>query len=163
MTPSQIARQYIGETEKPRNSGFNSSVFATKMESVGFVKSHAWCAYFAELCFKEAYPDKFVSLDYLFSASTIATFRNFKRAGYKISRIPSIDALVIWQTYRHGLPMATGHAGIVSAVKDSWQFSSIEGNTSDAKSREGYTVAEHSRKVFAEVKNGLHVLGFITI
>lgn len=163
MRPSEIAAKYIGETEKPGNMGFNDAAFEVKMKEVGFQKGHAWCAYFTELVFKEAYPEKFSELDELFSGSTIKTFKNFRDAAYAIGNLPQKDALVIWQSQRNGKPQSTGHAGIVVNVKSNWEFESIEGNTSDAKSREGYIVAKHDRKVFAEVKNGLKILGFIHI
>lgn len=163
MSPSEVARKYLGQTEKPANSGFNDTVFEDKMEEVGFQKGHAWCAYFAELVFKEAIPERFDELDKLFSGSTVLTFRNFRDAAYMISQVPRVDHLVIWQTMKEGKAMATGHAGIVSEVTNLWEFKSIEGNTSDAKSREGYIVAEHDRKILANVQNGLKVLGFIMI
>lgn len=163
MRPSEIALKYLGQTEKPGNAGFNDPDFEQRMKEVGFVKGHAWCAYFQELVFKEAYPEKFDELDKLFSGSTVQTFRNFQDAGYIIGNVPQIDTLVIWQMQKDGKPQWTGHAGIVSKVISSWEFESVEGNTSDAKSREGYIVAVHSRKVLAEVKNGLKVLGFIKV
>lgn len=163
MTPSEVARTYIGQTEKPANSGFNDATFEDKMEEVGFQKGHAWCAYFAELVFKEAIPERFDELDKLFSGSTILTFRNFQDAAFMISQVPRVDHLVIWQTIKEGKKMATGHAGIVSEVMSTWEFKSIEGNTSNGKSREGFIVAEHERKVLASVANGLKVLGFIHI
>ena len=161
MTPSEVAKKYLGRTEKPGNAGFNDADFEIKMKQVGFVKGHAWCAYFAELVFKEAYPDKFRELDKLFSGSTIQTFRNFRDASYLIEHDPQPNTLVIWQSIKYGKPQPTGHAGIVVNVKSTWEFESIEGNTSDAKSREGYIVAKHERKIFADVTNGLKVLGFI--
>jgi hypothetical protein len=163
MTPHQVAAKYIGQKERPGNSGFTDREFEVRMHAVGFVKSHAWCAYFAELVFKEAYPDRVVEFDRLFSGSTLKTYENFKAAGYKISMLPAVDNLVIFQSFKNGKPQATGHAGIVAGVTDSWRFWGIEGNTSDAKSREGYIVATHTRKVLAEVKDGLKVKGFITI
>lgn len=164
MIVSEVAKKYLGQTEKPKNTGFNDAVFNAKMAAVGFISGHAWCAYFAELVFKEALPQLYKDLDKLFSAGTIQTYRNFKEAGYPTSIRPKVDDLVIWQSYKDGKALTTGHAGIVSfADLDGWHFRSIEGNTSDEKSREGYIVAEHERSVLAEVKNGLKVLGFITI
>lgn len=164
MIVTEIARKYLGETEKPRNSGFNDAVFEAKMAAVGFVSGHAWCAYFAELVFKEAFPQMSRELNMLFSAGTVQTYRNFLMAGYPTSLKPKVDDLVIWQSYRDGKALSTGHAGIVSrADLDGWHFRSIEGNTSDEKSREGYIVAEHERSVLATVRNGLKVLGFVTI
>lgn len=163
MTPSEIARTYLGETEKPGNAGFNDSAFEKKMRLVGFQTGHAWCSYFAELVFKEAYPERAAEYDILFSGSTIQTFRNFQNAAYPIGYVPLVNSLVIWQMMKDGKGGITGHAGIVSEVKDTWQFKSIEGNTSQGKSREGFIVAEHERKVLANVENGLKVLGFVQL
>lgn len=162
MSVVDIAKGYIGKTEKPNNSGFNDQAFEKKMEEVGFVKGHAWCSYFAELCFKEANQRDWWKLEKLFSGSTVKTFQNFKGAGYKIKDKPFVGALVIWQTQKNGKPQITGHAGIVSEVIDETNFKSIEGNTNDGGSREGYIVAEKKRKV-QKVNNGLQVLGFIQI
>lgn len=163
MTPREIASRYIGQTEKPGNLGFNDESFEVKMKQVGFVKSHAWCCYFAELVFKETYPERLDELDALFSGSTIQTFRNFRDAAYPIGYVPVVNHLVIWQRYLNGKPQPTGHAGIVSEVISTWEFKSIEGNTNDAGGGEGYIVAEHERRVLAKVDNGLKVLGFVQI
>lgn len=163
MTPQEVALKYIGETEKPGNMGFNDADFEKKMQAVGFQKTHAWCAYFAELVFKEAFPEKFKELDKLFSAGTIQTFKNFKEASYPISAIPKDGNLVIWQTYKDGKPQTTGHAGIVVQVVDQNTFYSVEGNTNDGGGREGYIVAKKLRHVVANVQNGLKILGFIKI
>lgn len=163
MKPFQIAEKYIGQTEMPGNSGFTNYEFEAKMKAVGFQRSHAWCAYFAELVFKEAYPDKFKELDKLFSASAVQTYRNFKDAAYPMNSMPSENNLVIWQNMRDGKPQVTGHAGIVGKVTDGWIFESIEGNTNDGGGREGYIVAKRIRKHIADVKDGLKVIGFIQI
>ncbi len=163
MRPYEIARQYIGQTEKPGNMGFTDVEFERKMQKVGFQKTHAWCAYFTELVFKEAYPERLAELDKLFSASTIQTFRNFRDAGHLIGNVPQLDALVIWQRIRYGSPQPFGHAGVVSKVIDVHTFKSIEGNTNDEGGPEGYIVAEKDRKVQLKVPNGLKLLGFITV
>jgi hypothetical protein len=163
MRPHEIAAEYIGQTEFKGNLGFKDPCFDEKMREVGFQDTHAWCAYFQELVFKEAYPEKFVELDKLFSASAVQTFKNFRDAGYLIGEVPQIDTLVIWQNYKDGKAQWTGHAGIVSKVLDQETFLSIEGNTNNDGSREGIKVAERTRKVIPDVKNGLKVLGFIQI
>jgi len=162
MRPSEIAAKYLGQTEKPGNIGFNDTDFENKMLAVGFQKTHAWCAYFAELVFKEAYPNKFSEFDNLFSASAVQTFKNFRDASYLIHELPQVDCLVIWQTMKDGKAHWSGHAGIVVSVESNrWIFESIEGNTNDGAGREGYIVAKHTRKTLKEVDNGLKVLGFI--
>jgi len=163
MRPSEIATQYIGQTEIKGNMGFKDECFQEKMEAVGFQETHAWCAYFQELVFKEAHPDKVEELDKLFSAGAVKTFNNFKGAGYEISDEPVLDSLVIWQTMKNGKPHWTGHAGMVSRVIDKESFESIEGNTNMAGSREGIMVNTRTRKVLKDVKNGLKILGFIKI
>lgn len=162
MKLSEVARQYLGQTEKPSNSGFNDLEFEMKMAAVGWQKSHAWCAYFAELVAKETYPEKHQQLDKLFSASAVQTFKNFKDEGYTISSTPVKDSVVVWQNYKDGKAQWSGHVGIVSNVLSDTSFQSIEGNTSDSKSREGYIVAEHTRST-ASKKTGLNVLGFIVL
>lgn len=163
LRPHQIAEKYIGITEKPGNMGFNDADFERRMQDVGFQKGHAWCCYWAELVFKEAYPEKFSRIDELFSGSTVQTFRNFRDAAYIIGNIPQLDTLVIWQSHKNGKPQPTGHAAIVSKVISTWEFESIEGNTNASGGREGFEVARKSRKVLADVKTGLKVLGFIHI
>jgi hypothetical protein len=162
MRPQDIAKKYIGETEKPANSGFVHADFEARMQKVGFQTGQSWCSYFAELVFKEAYPEKFKELDTLFNAGAVKTFENFKKAGYLTSMTPSPGALVIWQHQKDGKPEWKGHAGIVYSVMSPTFFISIEGNTNDKGGREGYTVASHTRAI-AKVKNGLQVLGFVTI
>lgn len=161
MSVVDIAKSYIGKTEKPANSGFSDEAFEKKMEEVGFVKGHAWCCYFTELCFKEANQRDWWKLEKLFSGSTIQTFKNFKDAGYVIKDKPFVGALVIWQSQKNGVPQSTGHAGVVVEVSGD-SFKSVEGNTNDGGGREGYIVALKSRKV-QPVKNGLQVLGFVKI
>jgi hypothetical protein len=163
MTPSEVARKYIGQTEKPGNAGFNDADFERRMKEVGWEKGFAWCSFAAELVFKEAYPEKFDELDKLFSGSAVQTFKNFRDAAYPIGYVPVVDWLVIWQMQKDGKPQWSGHIGIVSQVKSTWEFKSIDGNTNSQGGREGFEYAEMDRKIFADVPNGLKVLGFIHI
>jgi hypothetical protein len=164
MTPYQIAKKYIGKTEKPGNMGFNDAEFEKKMVAVGFQKTHAWCCYFAELVFKEAFPEKSAVLDKLFSASCVKTFQNFEEAGYVIHKLPKENTLCIMQMFVNGVGQSTGHATVCGPVKpDKWRFDSVEGNTNDIGGREGYIVAERIRKTIKDVDNGLKVIGFIEI
>lgn len=159
----QIAEKYIGQTEKPGNAGFNNAEFEAKMKAVGFEKGHAWCAYFAELVFKEAYPEKAKELNKLFSASAVKTLENFRNADYLINELPREGSLVIWQLMKDGKPQWQGHAGICGKVTDGWIFESYEGNTNDSGGREGYIVAKRQRKTIKEVKDGLKIIGFVQI
>jgi len=78
MTLTEVAKKYIGNTEKPNNSGWFDAEFERRMKEVGWLTGQAWCSYFAELCFKEAYPDKYKKVQNLFDASAVKTFSKFK-------------------------------------------------------------------------------------
>lgn len=155
------AQTYVGKTEKPGNSGFTDAAFEAKMKAVGFQTGQSWCAYFAELVWKEAFGKDhplFASIDKLFSASAVATAANFKNYTlFKTGMVPKPGAVVIW---RHGTGWQ-GHAGIVESVGNG-SFNSIEGNTNAAGGREGIEVARKTRKhpdVFKPA--GLNLVTFI--
>jgi len=163
MTVIDVARKYIGQTEKPGNMGFNDAAFEKKMQAVGFQKKQAWCSYFSELCFKEAYPELADHLDKLFNASAVQTFKNFEAAGYEISQVPVPGTLVIWQHYVNGKAQWQGHAGVCVSARLPHDFGTVEGNTNDGGGREGYIVAARDRKLVRNIQNGLRVLGFVII
>jgi len=163
MTPSQVARTYIGQLEKPGNSGFQDPNFEIEMRNFGeWLPGYSWCCCFAQLCFHYAYPEKADTIKKLFSPSTRETFNNFKKSGYKISQDPIVDSLVIFGDYENGVLTWQGHAGIVSSALNQKSFKSIEGNTSGGGSRNGDRVFEHIRNTNVK-SSGLNVLGFITI
>lgn len=155
------AKKYIGETEKTGNSGFIDPAFQKKMESVGWNNGQSWCAYFAELAWKEGFAGHplLPSLDKLFSPSATATFANFSGSKlFKTGTTPALGALVVW---RHGNGWQ-GHVGIVSSIVDKTTFKAIEGNTNAAGSREGVAVLEKTRKLGEPFKaQGLNVVGFV--
>lgn len=150
-----IAKKYLGHKELPGNIFDPKSPLGKILIEAGHKNGEAWCAYFCEAIFVE-------TLRELFSASTVQTFHNFKKAGYEISEGPKVGALVIWQRYKGGIPTWQGHAGIVTKVFPDGSFGTIEGNTNSTGSREGDSVQEKIRKNM-RVDNGLNILGFIVI
>jgi len=122
----------------------------------------AWCCYFAEAIFCEAYPQSEVSLRKLFSASCVQTFKNFTAKGFSTGMIPKPNALMIMQNYKDGAPLMTGHAGIVDSVNQDGTWYSIEGNTNDGGSREGDSVQLKHRANIRKLK-GLNLLGFVYV
>lgn len=163
MTQILIAKSYIGQLEKPKNSGFQDPKFEADMRALGeWVPSYAWCACFAQMVFRKAYPERSEELRRLFDPSTRKTFDNFRTADFEISQKPVLGSLVIWATYKAGVAQWTGHAGIVSEVISDTEFKSIDGNTSKLGSRNGDRVGEN-KWTTAIKPNGLNVLGFITI
>jgi len=163
MTPSEIARTYIGKLENPNNSGFQDPAFEKEMVTLGeWVKGYSWCSCFASLVFRKSLPLKSEALKKLFDPSTRKTLDNFRVAKYTVSVSPIKDSLVIWGHYENGKLTWQGHAGVVSEVIDHNTFKSIEGNTSGGGSRNGDRVWEHLRTTSVKA-NGLNVMGFVII
>lgn len=164
----EIARKYVGQEEIPGNLGFKEEEFQIKMTSVGWNKGDAWCSYFAELVWKEAYQQwdatLFQRLNKLFTGSAVTTFRNFQKTKDFVFNVkPKQGALVVWQNYKEGNPHWTGHIGIVEMISGNNSIvHTIEGNTNDDGGREGIEVARKNRPVKYDIKqNGLVLLGFI--
>jgi len=163
----RIAKSYIGQQEIRGNLGFKNPDFHVKMLEVGFKRGHAWCAYFTELVYKEAFllwvPNSFDFLDTLFSASTQLTWNNFRRSGpdygFEISDIPQPGALAVWRSKKHP---TQGHIAICeTGVIPGPRFKTVEGNTNDKGGREGYIVAPKTRKHDFAKRYSLNLLGFV--
>lgn len=157
-----VAKKYIGQTEIKGNMGFTNQRFEDLMGQIGWKPSYQWCALFAELVWFEAFQgdDKMLKIiEKNFSASAVTTFKKFESIGMTSDK-PVVGSVVIWQNHKNGQPLWTGHAGIVVKV-DKDTFTSIEGNTNDAGGREGYIVAQKTRKYTQNPHRGLGVLGFI--
>lgn len=158
-----VATKYVGQKEKPGNSGFVDPTFETKMRIVGFQTGYAWCALFTELVYREAYsdidPGQIDAIGQLFSPMAVDTYRRFKNSGHKVDNVPNVGDVVIW---KHGNG-PSGHAGIVVAVGPGNEFTTIEGNTNAAGGREGEVVALKKRKTGQPfTSNGLNIVGFIS-
>lgn len=166
-----IAEGYVGQREKKNNGGFLNANFEKKMRSIGFQTGHAWCAYFTELIWVEAYtavnPSMLPHLKKLFSGSVMATRNNFrsetaKSLGFMFSSTAKPGDLAVWQSRAN---KTQGHIAIVTeAVTDKTKlFSTIEGNTNSAGGREGIEVARKCRKYAIGESASLILLGFITM
>jgi hypothetical protein len=153
---------YVGMQEIKGNLGWTSESFESKMESVGWKPTHAWCAYFSELVWSEVYDAHGVSseLDDLFSGSATKTYRQFEGAGWNVGTVPVPGSVVIWRLVKGGKPSWKGHAGILIDFNDAY-MTTVEGNTNADGSREGEVVAKKRRKYHFKVNNGLELVGFI--
>lgn len=161
----QVAQSYLGKDEEPGNKGWYDETFEAKMLARGWQVSEAWCAYFAELVWYEAYQGYHQiqkDIDRLFSGSAVQTLRNFQEeVDWVVSRNFVPGSIVAFQRYRDGEPHWSGHLAIgVEVVND--VVSSIDGNSNPTGGREGYTVARVKRVInFKPVTNGLVMIGFI--
>ena len=157
----EVAKSYIGQEEILGNKGFKNKMFHAKMVAMGWLFGHAWCSYFVELVWKEAYKSYTTNyesiLNKLFSGSVMTTWNNFNKSTiFTISNKPTLGALAVYQSIKN---KAFGHICIVSNILNNDVFFTVDGNTDDKGSREGYIVAEKKRKtgVMGSLKN----LGFI--
>lgn len=163
-----LTKKHIGQEEIRGNKGFKDKEFEKRMKVVGWESGQAWCAYFCELMWRQAYRpfikvyDK--KLAKLFSASAVQTFDRFDESDrWVTNREPVIGAVVIWQHFDDGMPDWRGHAGIaISYLNDKGTFYSIEGNTNKSGGREGYVVVKKRHNISElEKENGLVLKGFI--
>lgn len=159
------AIQYLGMKEIEGNSGFVNADFEKRMKTIGWQKGQAWCAYFTELVWREAYAkftERSNELDKLFDGGAVKTWTKFFNDGrFTCNQIPVPGAVVIWQQYKGGKPSWQGHAGIVNKAIDLVKFPSIEGNTNSQGGREGIEVSAKIRRLLFNVNDGLRIKGFI--
>lgn len=157
-----VAKKYIFQKELPDNKFEKTSPLGKLLHDAGQKDGEAWCCYFMEGVFCEAYPEQNKYLRKLFSASAVKTYDNFKSEGYDCHAEPRLGDLVIWQKYAGGIKQWQGHAGIVIDVLPDGAFKTIEGNTNSYGSREGDGVMEKVRKITFK-NDGLNLLGFVTV
>lgn len=158
----RVARNFIGETEKPGNTGFKNILFEAKMKLTGWLYKQSWCAYAAELVWFDAFEgDKQTQalIRKYCSGSAVQTYRNFEKSKeFHVQPNPTVGAICI---FKHGNgPL--GHAGVVTELKGANGFLLVEGNGSAAGSREGTMMVEKLRmlnRIFSV--NGLNIMGFI--
>jgi hypothetical protein len=160
------AQTFIGQREKPGNMGFKVKWFDKLMRSVGFRDTHAWCVYFTELVWREAYKDnderKLESIKALFTGGAVRTFRRFKKdPHYTVTDTPTTGGLLFWQLYKNGKATSMGHAAICSRSSGSHLIHSIDGNTNSKGGREGVEVAAKTRTNNMGEKHGLVYLGCV--
>jgi len=161
----EVARSFLGQMEKPANSGFVDPVFEKKMQGVGFYKSAPWCGFLCRLVWTEAGQSLFHDLNGRKRAIVTSSAVKSMKAASQCERweaVPQIGSVAIWRNFVNGVPQSTGHMGIVVAVSAD-SFTTVEGNTNAAGGREGNTVAEKIRSYSWNRKDGLRLMGFITL
>jgi hypothetical protein len=156
----EVAKKYLEQSELKGNVFKTDTELGRRLKESGHKDGEAWCSYFAESVFCEAYPEKAKSLRTMFDGSAVTTLKKFRQMGYTILAEPRAGALVIWQRYNKGVASWQGHAGIVIEVLPGGSFLTIEGNTNVAGSPEGTSVKikTRTRKKFI---TGLNILGFV--
>lgn len=157
------AKGFVGNHEKPGNTGFVDPKFEKLMVAAGFYNKAPWCAFFVRMVLTKAYANDAKLLPVIkkcCSGNAQLTFKNFKADGtFKTGMIPRPGAIAVWQ---HGNG-TSGHIGIVENGQHSFNtMQTIEGNTNGNGSREGDQVAVKLRTVDKpRTAVGLNLIGFI--
>ncbi len=150
-----IAISQLGQQEQPKGS--NSGPMVDQyLASVGLKPGYAWCQAFVHWCYQEAAKVAKVPSLVPRTGGVAACWKTTK--GRKISLAQAKDdPSLIKPGYQfvllfHG---GVGHTGIVERVEGN-VIHTIEGNSNDDGSREGYEVVRHTRVI-----GGLALVGFI--
>lgn len=156
-----IAKSYLGEEEVQPNNGFKNPVIDKAMRAIGFYNGASWCGFAVMLTLFQAYSDapNWLSLLKKYcSASTHTMWANFKASKeFKTSQVPLLGSIVIWQDGNG----TNGHTGLVTSITGN-KFTSIEGNSNNDGSRNGYEWSENMHTLGLPHKDiGLNLLGFI--
>lgn len=146
----KIAKSQIGVHEE---GGNNKGVKVGEyLSSVGLGQGYAWCQSFVYWCFKKASANLATANPVPKTAGVLAHW-NGAIYGKKVST-PQVGDLFILD-FGKGL----GHIGFVDTVDlVNKTFTTIEGNSNDEGSREGYEVAHRTGKLSRKISS---VKGFI--
>ncbi|WP_281322469.1 CHAP domain-containing protein [Flavobacterium aestivum] len=133
----EIAIAQIGVEEIPKNSNSGPEV-EIYLRSVGLTKGYSWCMAFVYWCTQKA-------------ALQIAVKNPLKKTGGVLDQYNSRPLLVktIPQSgdiFILDLGKGLGHTGIIEKVVGNTLYT-IEGNTNDNGSREGYKVCRRKRDI----------------
>lgn len=146
-TVVEVAQSQVGLTEIPKGSNWGKHV-QKYLDSVGIHFPAAWCMAFNYWCINEA-SKIHKQKNPLFKSGGVLNTWNMTDKSRRVKTPKPGDVFII--DFGKGL----GHAGIVTSVKGNFIYT-IEGNTNDDGSREGYEVAVRRRPI-ANIK------GFINI
>jgi hypothetical protein len=160
----RIAKSYIGQTALDGDKGFENAEFQSKMQSVGWTIGSAWCNYFADLVWKEAYQEvgaknptvknTFLNTFKSFNPGSMpltgyspTTFSNMKKLGYAEDYIPKRTIIKPGDIVYYSI----SHISIAGTVNENG-FESIDGNYGSTQGgsvryqalrTEGYATREH--------------------
>ncbi|WP_395049406.1 CHAP domain-containing protein [Flavobacterium sp.] len=132
----EMAISQLGVQEIPKNSNAGPAV-EKYLKSVGLGKGYAWCMAFMYWCTKEASAQLGLENPLFKTAGVIAMYNKEKDL---VVTDPQPGDLFIMDFGK-----GQGHTGIVEKVEKNI-IHTIEGNTNDEGSREGYEVCIRQRK-----------------
>lgn len=132
----QVARGQLGQAEEPKGS--NSGPMVDQyLSAVGLDPGYAWCAAFVFWCHGQAANVASITNPVPRTAGVLDLWRRSTANRVKAPRPGDVFVM----DYGRG----KGHTGFVERVLDGGVIETIEGNTNDEGSREGYEVARRKR------------------
>lgn len=134
----QIAISQLGVEEMPKGSNAGPAV-EKYLKSVGLGKGYAWCMAFAYFCYKEASTQLGIPNPLY---KTAGVLMQWNKSPHLQSKTPVPGCLFIMD-YGGG----KGHTGFVEKILPGGKIQTIEGNTNDDGSREGYEVCRRERTI----------------
>lgn len=132
----QIAITQLGQTEKPIGSNWGQPV-KTYLGSVGIDFPASWCMAFVFWCFSEAAKNNKIPNTAIKTAGCLDAWNRAKTV--QKSQAPQIGSVFIMD-----FGGGHGHTGIVEKFDENFIYT-VEGNTNDTGSREGFEVCRRKR------------------
>lgn len=133
----EVAITQLGQEEKPKGSNWGHPV-QDYLESVGIDFPASWCMSFVYWCFNEA-SKQLSTFNPLIKTGGVLRAYNGATSHHTIHPQPG-DIFII--DFGHGL----GHTGIIESIEDN-NVNTIEGNTNDSGTREGFEVCRRVRSI----------------
>jgi hypothetical protein len=134
----EVAITQLGKEEVPRGSNWGPSVQAY-LKSVGITFPASWCMAFVYWTFNEAAKQLGVTNPLVKTGGVLNHWNSASKAVKVVANPQAGDIFIM--DFGTGL----GHTGIVERVEGD-ELHTIEGNTNDTGSREGYEVCGRIRK-----------------
>lgn len=134
----KIAQGELGKQEIPKGSNWGKDV-QKYLENVGINFPASWCMAFVHWCFDEAYKQA-CAVNPLFKSGGVLSTWVHTDIRYRVLHPQSGDIFIM--DFGKGL----GHTGIIVSVEGT-TLHTIEGNTNDTGSREGYEVCNKTRQI----------------
>lgn len=130
-----IAETQVGKAEDPKGSNWGYPV-QMYLNSVGINFPSAWCMAFVYWCFNEAAKEPGYANPVYKTGGVMVQWSKSEK--YRVKDPQPGDVFIM--SFGKGL----GHTGFVESVDKNFIYT-VEGNTNDDGSREGYEVARRKR------------------
>lgn len=160
------ALKWEGMEELGNNEAFKNKEFQKKMQEAGFKKGYEWCVIFAKMVWLNVFKQDVEIIKKIISPSSMQTWKNFSNTANLQGKFVRVEAqskpkpgdIVVWQ--RKG-SAAKGHAGLVTKVNNDLSFKTIEGNSNEDGSANGYGVFIKENKPLSSNRKSFILLGFL--